>query len=66
MAGINSSLRNKLKVSLIPGMQGSAFDQRTNNKISIDAGMGEEPEKVRPGIIARRRRERSQAHKLSG
>ena len=54
VSGINASLRSKLKFNLVPGMQGSV-----NRKVNIE----DQDQLVRPGIIARRRRERSMANK---
>ena len=65
MAGMSAGLRNKLKVNLLPGNKSSVFD-KSNNKTSNEVKNGEEAEKVRPGIIARKRRERSMANKQSG
>ena len=64
MAGMNAGLRNKLKINLLPG-KSSVFD-KSNNKTSNEYKTGDEADKVRPGIIARKRRERSMANKQSG
>ena len=54
VSGINASLRSKLKFNLLPGKQGSV-----NRKVNIE----DQDQLVKPGIIARRRRERSMANK---